>query len=315
MSESWIELLTTDHQTTERVLEAAQKAFAAPGGPPPSLIAQLVDYLVGYADGCHNKKEEEHLFPLIEKRGVPRQGGPLGVMLAEHDQARELIAKIKPLAGRYAEGAREGLAELGTVFAQLAELLKNHYWKENDILFPMARRVLSDEDASAVVAGFLAVEARLGPDTRKRYYAIAEQIQQIGDLKDLSYGVPPAVLAAMLNTLPVELSFVDENDKVRYFSHENGEKIFGRTRGVIGMSVQNCHPHKSVHLVNRILADFKAGKREVAEFWIDLGDKKVLIRYFPVRDPAGRYLGCLEVVQDITRIRKLEGQRRLLDDA
>jgi DUF438 domain-containing protein len=114
--------------------------------------------------------------------------------------------------------------------------------------------------------------------------------------------------------LPVELSFVDENDTVRYFSHEHGTKIFGRTRGVIGMTVQNCHPKKSVHMVNRILEDFKAGKREVAEFFIDMGEKKINIRYFPVRDPGGRYLGCLEVVQDVTHIRSLEGQRRLLDD-
>jgi PAS domain S-box-containing protein len=179
----------------------------------------------------------------------------------------------------------------------------------------MARKVLSDTDNKAIVAGILAVEAKLGPDTRARYYAIAEEIEQIGELKDLSYNLPPAVLAAILNTLPVELSFVDENDTVRYFSHEHGQKIFGRTRGVIGMNVENCHPQKSVHMVKRILADFKAGTREVAEFWIDMGEKKITIRYFPVRDPGGRYLGCLEVVQDVTHIRSLQGQRRLLDDA
>jgi DUF438 domain-containing protein len=101
---------------------------------------------------------------------------------------------------------------------------------------------------------------------------------------------------------------------VRYFSHEHLPKIFSRTRGVIGMAVQNCHPEKSVHMVNRILEDFKAGKREVAEFWIEMGGKHIYIRYFPVRGTDGRYLGCLEVVQDTTRIRSLEGERRLLDD-
>ena len=78
------------------------------------------------------------------------------------------------------------------------------------------------------------------------------------------------MLAAILNTLPVELSFVDQDDRVRYFSHENGEKIFPRTRGAIGTAVQNCHPQKSVHLVERILADFKAGKREVAAHLVNL---------------------------------------------
>ncbi len=119
-------------------------------------------------------------------------------------------------------------------------------------------------------------------------------------------------MAAILNTLPVELSFVDKDDKVRYFSHENGEKIFPRTRGVIGMAVQNCHPEKSVHLVNRILADFKAGTRTVAEFWIEMGGRFVHIRYFPVRGPEGEYLGTLEVVQDVAGIRALTGERRLL---
>jgi uncharacterized protein len=314
MEKSWTDLLTTDHQTTERVLEAADKAFAAAAGPPARLVGQLVDYLVGYADGCHNRKEEEHLFPLIEARGIPREGGPLGVMISEHEQSRSLLAKIKPLGERYAAGGHEVLPDLAALFAEYAALIKGHYWKENDVLYPMARRVLTEADSRAIVLGIVAVEAKLGPDTRARYYAIAEEIEQIGDLKDLSYNVPPNVLAAILNTLPVELSFVDENDKVLYFSHEHGTKIFGRTRGVVGMSVQNCHPKKSVHMVDRILADFKAGKRDVAEFWIDMGEKKINIRYFPVRSPEGRYLGCLEVVQDITHVRSLEGQRRLLDD-
>ena len=104
---------------------------------------------------------------------------------------------------------------------------------------------------------------------------------------------------------------VDADDTVRYFSHENLPKIFPRTRGAIGMQVQNCHPQKSVHLVNEILADFKAGKREVAEFWIDAGDKKVHIRYWPVRGADGEYLGCLETVQDIADIQKLKGEKRL----
>jgi DUF438 domain-containing protein len=81
------------------------------------------------------------------------------------------------------------------------------------------------------------------------------------------------------------------------------------------MPVQKCHPQKSVHLINRSLEDFKAGRREVAEFWIDMADRKIHIRYFPVRGPDGQYSGCLEVVQDITEIQSLQGQRRLLDEA
>jgi DUF438 domain-containing protein len=312
MSQTWSELLMTDHETTEKVFEAVERALAAPGGPPPSLLEDALAYFQGYVDGCHNKKEENHLFPLIEQRGVPRGGGPLGVMLAEHDQSRHALPELLAAARRYLAGEREALDEVRVAFGEYSSLLKNHFWKENDILYPMARRVMTDADARAVVAGIEATEAAVGPDTRAKYYALADRIVTSGGVEDLSYGVERDVMAAILNTLPVELSFVDKDDTVRYFSHENGNKIFPRTRGAIGMAVQNCHPQKSLHIVNQILADFRAGRREVAEFWIDMGGRRVHIRYFPVRSPQGEYLGTLEVVQDIGAIQALTGERRLL---
>jgi hypothetical protein len=261
----------------------------------------------------HNKKEEDYLFPLIERRGVPRHGGPLAVMLAEHDQTQAQLRELQLLAEDYI--GRGDVAALRRAYGAFGELLKNHYWKENDILYPLAQRVMTPEDADAVLAGIAATEAAAGPDTRAKYYALADEIITWGQVKDLVYGLDYATIGAMLNTLPVELSFVDADDTVRYFSHENHEKIFPRSRGAIGMKVQNCHPQKSVHLVNGILADFKAGKRDVAEFWIDMGPRKAHIRYWPVRDPSGNYLGCLETVQDVAPIQKLQGERRLLDDA
>lgn len=119
------------------------------------------------------------------------------------------------------------------------------------------------------------------------------------------------VLQAMLDALPVEISLVDTEDKVRYFN-KNGDRIFPRSPGVLGMKVQQCHPQKSLHKVESILKGFKDGTLDKAEFWIDLKGMKVLIRYFPVRDRQGKYLGCLEVTQDITKIQKLEGEKRLL---
>ena len=119
------------------------------------------------------------------------------------------------------------------------------------------------------------------------------------------------VLDAVLNALPVEISFVDENDTVRYFN-KNGDRIFPRPPAVIGRKVQDCHPKKSLHKVNQILDDFKNNKRSSAEFWIDLKNRKVYIRYFAVRDKNGKYLGCLEVSQDITDIQKIKGEKRLL---
>jgi hypothetical protein len=314
MPESWSDLLTNDHHTTERVFEAVSKALSGPSAPAVGLMQDAARYFREYVDGCHNKKEEQHLFPLIEKRGVPRQGGPLAVMLSEHDESRTVLPRLLALIDAYAAGRESVLDQLRQVFEEYASLLKNHFWKENDILYPMARRVMTAADADAVVAGIDATEAALGNDTRARYYALAERIISAGGVEDLSFGVERDVLAAMLNTLPVELSFVDKDDKVRYFSHENGEKIFPRTRGVIGTAVQNCHPEKSVHLVNRILADFKAGRRSVAEFWIEMGGRFIHIRYFPVRSPQGDYLGTLEVVQDAAAVRALTGERRLIDE-
>jgi len=119
------------------------------------------------------------------------------------------------------------------------------------------------------------------------------------------------VLTDVLDALPVEMSFVDENDTVRYFN-KNGNRIFPRPPSVISKKVQDCHPKKSVHKVEQILDDFKNNRRDSAEFWIDLRGRKIYIRYFAVRDKDGKYLGCLEVTQDITDVQKIKGEKRLL---
>jgi uncharacterized protein len=315
MSQSWDELLKQDHEITERVFAAMEAQFASPAGPAPAQVGLLVEYLQGYVDRCHNQKEELHLFPRLEGKGMPRHGGPLAVMLQEHERAKEILSRLVPLGSAFAAGNAALLPELHATFAEYATLCKDHFWKENDILYPMAQRMLSDEDAAEVVGGIEAVEAALGAGTRARYYRIAEEIIDHGQLRDLSFGLERDVLAAILNTLPVELSFIDHEDRVRYFSHEHGHKIFGRTRGAIGTAVQNCHPPKSLHLVQQILADFKAGARDVAEFWIDMGGRMVHIRYWPVRSADGRYLGTLETVQDVSAIRELTGEQRLLGAA
>ena len=132
-------------------------------------------------------------------------------------------------------------------------------------------------------------------------------------LLDLDTGALSLELINLVLThLPVDVSFVDDRDTVRYYS-ANKDRIFPRSPGVVGRKVQNCHPPKSVDVVSKILAAFKAGTRDEAEFWIETGGKFIHIRYFAVRDAAGRYRGCLEVSQDVTRIRALKGQKRLLD--
>ncbi len=120
------------------------------------------------------------------------------------------------------------------------------------------------------------------------------------------------LIERILDHLPVEISFVDADDTARYYSH--GEKrIFRRTPAVIGRKVQNCHPRKSLHVVQKILDDFKAGRRDVAQFWINLHGRLIYIRYFAVKDKDNNYQGTLEVTQDITELKKIEGEKRLLD--
>ena len=119
-------------------------------------------------------------------------------------------------------------------------------------------------------------------------------------------------LAEILETIPVDISFVDENDTVKFWNkHET--RVFKRPNSVLGKTVQNCHPPRSVDNVNQVLADLKSGKRDSAEFWIDLKGRKIYIRYFAVRDKNGKYLGTLEVGQDITEIKQIEGEKRLLE--
>jgi len=127
-------------------------------------------------------------------------------------------------------------------------------------------------------------------------------------LEKLSSGL----IENVIDTLPVEISFVDSDDVLQYFSRGD-KRIFRRTPAVIGKKVQQCHPEKSVDKVQRILDDFKAGNRDSAQFWIDLKGRLIYIRYFAVRDGAGKYQGTLEVTQDITEIKAIEGEKRLLD--
>ncbi len=310
MSTQWKDLLVTDHTVIEKVLAAVIKRLESPVQPTDEWMTDVLDFVTTYVHSCHNQKEEQHLFPLLEARGVPRHGGPLAVMLAEHDETGRLLDLIKTHGAAFMGGNDDALEDFKKVFGDFTKMLGDHYWKENDILYPIGIRAFTPEDGQAVVDGIEAVEASIGPDTRATYYALADKLTST--LDDLSANINPVMLAAMLNTLPMEISLVDADDRVVYFSHEDHDKIFPRNRSAIGMAVQDCHPKKSVHLVNQVLADFKAGKRDVAEFWIDVPDAKIHIRYFPVLNKAGAYIGCLEVVQDIAPIQALKGQRRLL---
>ena len=148
--------------------------------------------------------------------------------------------------------------------------------------------------------------------------AISKRVELVKEIKEpgaeitLETGsITKEELEVVLNTLPVDLTFVDAEDTVRYFS-QSRERIFPRAKAIIGRKVQQCHPQESIHKVNQILDDFRSGQRDIAEFWIQLKEQLIYIRYFAIRDKNKKYLGCLEVTQDITDIKKIEGEKRLL---
>lgn len=130
-------------------------------------------------------------------------------------------------------------------------------------------------------------------------------------LKFKTGSVSTKEIKLIFDTLPVDVTFINKDDEVKYFNKLN-TRIFKRSPSIIGLKVQNCHPRKSPDKVQQILDDFKAKKRRVAEFWINLNNRLIYIRYFPVYDSMNEYTGCLEVSQDITDIKKIEGEKRLL---
>ena len=119
-------------------------------------------------------------------------------------------------------------------------------------------------------------------------------------------------LEAIFDALPLDITFVDDTDTIKYYSRDE-QRIFKRMPAIIGKKVQQCHPQESLHKVNQVLTELKAGKRKVAEFWLELKGRRIYIRYFPVRGKTGNYLGALEVTQDITDLQKISGEKRLMD--
>jgi len=254
----------------------------------------------------HFVRKENQLFPILEAKGIT---GPSKVMWALHDDIRGFIKDVRK---RAAENKMEQVA-----ITALVKMVNDMIYKEEHILFPMALETLSEEDWAKVRKGEEEVGyAWIKPETQ--WKASAESFQQsllaekIGSLNLDTGQLTPEQVNLMLTHLPVDISFVNEHDEVAYYS-ASPERIFPRSPGVIGRKVQNCHPPKSMDSVQKILDAFRAGKKDVADFWIQMQGKFILIRYFAVRDADGKYRGCLEVSQDVTSIRKLEGQKRLLD--
>ncbi|NHJ06018.1 MAG: DUF438 domain-containing protein [Candidatus Heimdallarchaeota archaeon] len=284
-------------------------------------IIELVKIADLFKDSIkHYLREENVLFPYIEKHGLTE---PPAQMWIDHDKIRDLekdlyttIDTINAKSLKYDDFTNKLLKAVGS----LAGMLTTHFFKENNILFPASLRLIAQDEWKDIrkefdeigYCSFTPKEATKEFVTVKKEEKIPEEIMMEGMIEFETGPLPMSFIEPILNTLPIDITFVDHEDKVRFFS-KGAERIFVRTKAVIGRSVVNCHPEKSYHVVNQILDDFRAGKRKTAEFWIDLGGRKIHIRYFAVHNKEGKYLGCLEASQDITEIQKLEGQKRLLD--
>lgn len=260
----------------------------------------------------HYLREENVLFPYIEKHGVTQ---PPQIMWMEHDQIRtikkELFSIVEDKNFKNSEELRGKF--LATV-SRLFDTLTSHFFKENNILFPTALKLITSDEWEKIKKGFDEIGYTYHHKIQKMEKIEADREKPFADgfIKFPTGELKIEELKAILNTLPIDITFIDKDDTVKYFN-DVPDRIFIRTEAIIGRKVQLCHPQKSVHIVNKILDEFKTGKRNVAEFWIDFQGKYVYIRYFPVRDEKGNYLGCIEVTQDITHIKEIEGEKRLLD--
>jgi hypothetical protein len=248
----------------------------------------------------HYERKEQVLFPYLEKAGFY---GPSKVMWGKHDEVRGLFKAALAAAPADFPAAAEALLEEvdGMIF------------KEESILFPTALEKLKPADWGGIFresaqAGYVFIDP---PAAMAEALDIAANTGVSGATVNLPSGsLTLAQLTALLDTLPVDLTFVDAEDTVRYFS-EGKDRAFLRARSIIGRKVQNCHPPASLGAVEKILKGFRDGSKNTEEFWINMKGRVLHIRYFALRGAGGEYLGSLEVTQDITEIQKIKGEKRL----
>jgi len=263
----------------------------------------------------HYLREENVLFPIAEKHGITE---PPAIMWMEHDKIREIKKKFINLVEKWNTMTFEEFKKrLSETAKPLCSVLPTHFYKENNILFPSTLQVAPIEEWIEARKEFDEIGyCCFTPPAATVKMAIEEQkamAQASGETLEFENGtLSKEEIESILDVLPIDISFVDRNDSVKYFNKAE-KRIFVRTKSVIGRKVQLCHPQKSVHIVNKIVEAFKADKKDSAEFWITVAGRLVQIRYFAVRDKKGKYLGTMEVTQDLTDIKKIEGEKRLLD--
>ena len=321
-------------------LEEAREEFKAVlKDTTPDEIAQIEDELI--REGMPREEIQRlcdvHLSvfqeALEKKMDLVPPGHPVHILMEEHKKLTEFGNELRHLASQLKGGAGVSAASRFIEVVNLVRTSEPHYVREENVIFPYL-----EKHGITGPPAIMWMEHNQIRETKRSLYQLVDgrEARRLGESASQLLEVATA-LAEMLSShfykennilfptslrvmgpeewreaRPVDITFVDSENKVRYFS-DTPERIFPRTKAVIGRSVQLCHPQKSIHIVNQILSDFRSGKRDVAEFWINLHGKLIHIRYFAVRSRAGEYLGCLEVTQDITDIQKIQGEKRLLD--
>ena len=262
----------------------------------------------------HYQRKEYLLFPYLEKAGIT---GPPKVMWGKHDEIRDLIkGSIEVLQTTEMTNEEFGaVAEIVLTIAATAA--KEMITKEEEILFPMSLDVLTEADwyeisKQSLEIGYCLYDPQVDWKPEWAEEQSINASQKSGSHVQLPSGSFSAEeIMAILNTLPVDITFVDKDDKVKYFS-QSAERIFQRNRAILNRDVRHCHPPASAHIVDKIIDDFKSGRQSRAPFWINMGPKMIHIEYFALRNDKGEYLGTLEVSHNVTPYRELEGEQRIL---
>ncbi|HHT92629.1 MAG TPA: DUF438 domain-containing protein [Clostridiaceae bacterium] len=262
-----------------------------------------------YQVDIHYAKKENLLFPYLEKYGVT---APPQVMWGVDDEIRDEIKDLR----REIQSDKSDVEDIVERGMELAEKIKDMIFKEENILLPMLVDMLTEDEWKQInedsfeYGNLVDNIPEWNPTGERKKVLKAEESEP--DSVTLSTGVlKKNELEALLNALPFDITFVDKNGLVKYFS-QSAERIFARTTTVLGRHVTNCHPPTSVHVVTQIVEDLESGKKDHEDFWIRMGDKYVFIRYFAVRDNDNNFLGVLEVTQNIAPIQEITGEKRLM---
>ncbi|NLM45284.1 MAG: DUF438 domain-containing protein [Firmicutes bacterium] len=263
----------------------------------------------------HYSRKENLLFPYLEKYGIT---APPKVMWGVDDEIRTAIKEVRRALADYSGGRDELLAKARAAVDRVKEMI----FKEENILFPMVADTLAEdewlriaEESDEIGYTLAGPQGKWQParvDVEAKERAGGEQAFDEGYIRFSAGILKPEEINAIFNTLPVDITFVDKDGAVKFFS-QGRERIFARPKTIIGRQVTNCHPPASVHIVEKIIEDLRSGKKDHEDFWLRMGDKYVFIRYFAVRNDKGEFLGVMEVTQDIAPLQAISGEKRLAD--